>query len=218
MQPRSLPVATAAPARPARTFVGSTTRSIRDCLMIMSGSRSPSRKRRITVLDLMALVIGVSLALSLNRAEHAEAPPGVMTWRPSKLARIGEVLRPIEEFVIVAATLPLLLLRLRQPRPGLAAPGGSARRASDYGLICMLALRRGQWPAGGRGRWLMVVVDQRVLGRHVCRGSLCRQPWLIILISGRWRRGDWVDVLAQITGGVLLVCTILSMTLGPWFP
>ena len=115
--------------------------------MTMSGGRSPSRKRRITVLDLMALVIGVSLALSLNRAEHAEAPPGVMTWRPSKLARIGEVLRPIEEFVIVAATLPLLLLRLRQPRPGLRAWwfGQGARRLRPYLYACSTAWSMACW-------------------------------------------------------------------------
>ena len=186
--------------------------------MTMSGSRSPSRKRRITVVDLMALVIGVSLALALNRAENAEAPPGVMNWRPSKLARIGEVLRPIEEFVIVAATLPLLLLRLRQPRPGLrrlvVRPGGAAITALSvcllYGVVNgLLAV-----VVGGSWWWWTSAFSA---GTSICAPCVAG-AWLVILISGRWRWGDWVDVLAQITGGVLLVCTILSMTLGPWFP
>jgi hypothetical protein len=184
----------------------------------MAERRTPLKtyRRKVNILDIMALLVGVSLAVLVFKKEYLDTPVSRPGGPPSSLDWLLDLLSPVEHSVLIGS-LALFVVRLRQPRLPLRLlvlqPGGAALAVVAIclafgvvnGLLAVVIGGPKWWGAALSGGWSMC-------------GPSVAGAWVIVLISRRWRFRDWVDVAAQIVGGVLIAINLLHVATGPWIP
>jgi hypothetical protein len=172
----------------------------------------PLGPRRLTLADLQILVAAAGaaamvLAMLRREEEYVRArfnpvrplPTGFWPWLIRLLA------------VLVVASLALLVLRLRQPRPSrwrcFRQPGTAACVASIFSASLSVL------------RNVMDVNPYSIanpLAFYICGldriGSSVVLVWLTLALAGAWRPApDWIDRSGRVLGVILIAVYVFSM-------
>jgi hypothetical protein len=195
---------------------------------------SPVGRRKMSLLDAILLVGSAAIGLGLFELAHRtlfkgqiwlvdEGIPNVQTWSTMELLVTCSDITVFLIPVVAPWTFLLIVLRMRQPRPGWRRiwrqPGMAACLAALFGWLwtivpLLLAMNVGSVARSGRNitpeDWA-----QRYLGDEVFMyvGLAVAATWLVQYMSGRWRKSaDLIDVMGRIVG-VLWIAIGLVWTL-----
>ncbi|QDV36489.1 hypothetical protein [Tautonia plasticadhaerens] len=177
------------------------------------GSARPPR--RITLADLMILVVSAGLAVTVLRLYYAEPATYRGAWRlaevPLSLKIWSQVILAIPFLALAAPAL--LLLRFRAPRPDrqdafhqpgmvacLAVTCVSIHAALSATMLSTLPMV----PLANPATTFLATVDRS--------GGAVIIVWLALVLAGGWRPSrDWVDRSGRALGVLLILVYLLSI-------
>jgi hypothetical protein len=191
---------------------------------------SPPR-RRLTLVDGMALIAATAVGLGAMRARSGDLSP--MLEMVSNVASLKEVFGLVVEvtffgFPLFATwTVALLILRLRAPRPSrrrLACQPGAMALASatlvvalrllEYALMVLetVALWGSDWSFAAVSRAINVLYAN-MTEADTSPGLAVAAAWLTLIVGGRWRpEPTWIDRAGRLAGLAWLL-----LLLSPFF-
>jgi hypothetical protein len=152
--------------------------------------------RRVTIADGMILIAATTVGLAMARSYGRSMYEQLTTASSLRSYILFQGTAPCVVFTLMIALIPL---RLRRPRPRLAAlirqPGFAACCAGavalGLGVLTTLATSA-QFPWSAWIFW----ASSASWGDSVVPGA-----WLFLVLSGRWRaKADWIDRFGRVLG------------------
>ena len=170
-----------------------------------------SRCRRFSILDGMILVAATAVGLVLARTIFGDAV--------TLGANVINISRPITYFLL-AWTLAVLTIRLRQPHPSLRRLVCQPGMAACLAVATVTAVDATAWAiywAQLESRHATEMLARYWRGYHERPGLVVAAVWLGLLLSRRWRpEPGWIDRLGRLIGGLWLLTLLFGHQCGRW--